>query len=190
MARVLLGGARPSDLNAAFAANPQPPRLVYGNTIFDYSLRFVWDLKAHTEAWRYPVSGTTKRGQASAPLNDQEAIRECVAEQGLGFLVVGGVAVADEDGSFVEWHRKFKIAHGVKKMAANSDKSRVRKSAFEPRHVEAFYFHNSLEWTRLKRLDTSPASSRVSSLRAPRVGLGSGGVPSTSSTCRKPGRVV
>lgn len=132
-------------LNAAFTANPRPPQLVYGNTTFDYSLRFAWDLKAHTEAWRYPVSGTTKRGQASAPLNDQEAIRECVAEQGLGFLVVGGVAVADEDGSFVEWHRKFKLANGVKKKAANSDKSRVRKTAFEPRHVEAFYFHNSLE---------------------------------------------
>ncbi len=72
-------------LNAAFAANPAPPRLVYGNTTFDYSLRFVWDLKAHTEAWRYPASGTTKRGRADAPLNDKEAIRKCLSRAGPGF---------------------------------------------------------------------------------------------------------
>lgn len=131
-------------LNAAFTPNPNPPRTRYGNTSFDYSLRFVWDLKAHTEAWRYPVSGITKRGQGVAPLNDQESMGACIEEQGLGFLMVGGEAVADENGAFVEWHRDFKSSQGVKSKPSNSGRSRQRKATFEPLHVEAFYFHNAL----------------------------------------------
>lgn len=131
-------------LNAAFTPNPSPPRTRYGNTSFDYSLRFVWDLKAHTEAWRYPVSGSTRKSQGVAPLNDQESMDACIEDQGLGFLMVGGVGVADEDGAFVEWHRAFKVRQGVKSKPSNSGKSRQRKAAFEPIHVEAFYFHNAL----------------------------------------------
>ncbi len=76
-------------LNAAFTPNPSPPRTRYGNTAFDYSLRYVWDLKAHTEAWRYPVSGRTLTGQGVAPLNDQESMSACIEDQGLGFLMAG-----------------------------------------------------------------------------------------------------
>ena len=54
-------------LNASFAPNPNPPRTRYGNTPFDYSLRYVWDLKAHTESWRLPSTGPSRRGQPSAP---------------------------------------------------------------------------------------------------------------------------
>ncbi|MGB7450241.1 MAG: hypothetical protein WA892_14090 [Ornithinimicrobium sp.] len=130
-------------LNSAFTPNPNPPRIRYGNTSFDYSLRFVWDLKAHTEAWRYPLSGATRRGQSAAPLNDQESMAACIEDQGLGFLMVGGVAVADEDDVFVDWHRSFKMRQGVKSKPSNSGKSRQRKAAFEPLHVEAFYFHSA-----------------------------------------------
>lgn len=73
-------------------------------------------------------------------LNDEEAIRTCVAEQGLGFLIVGGDALMDEDGAFVSWHRAFKAANGRSNAApSNSGKSRVRKAAFAPLHVEAFW---------------------------------------------------
>ena len=127
-------------LSSAFAPNPNPPRINFGNTTFDYSLRYVWDLKAHTESWRFPLSGGRRSGQSAAPLNDQEAMEACIAEQGLGFLMVGGDAVADEDGTFVQWHRDFKQKQGKKSSPSNSGKSRLRKAAFEPLHIEAYYF--------------------------------------------------
>lgn len=127
-------------LNRAFTPNPSPPRSVYAKTAFDYSLRFVWDLKAHTEAWLTPSTGVLRRGRIAAPLNDQAAMDLCIADQGLGFLMLGGLAVADETGAFVDWHREFKLANGVKSKSSNSGQSRMRKASFEPLHVEAFWF--------------------------------------------------
>ncbi len=129
-------------LNDAFTQAPDPPRLRFGNTAFDYSLTYVWDLKAHTESWRFPSSGQVRSGQSSAPLNDQQAMDECIAEQGLGFLVVGGIAIADEDEAFVRWHRQFKLAQGRRPTPSNSGRSRLRKAAFEPLHVEALFFRD------------------------------------------------
>lgn len=132
-------------LNAAFTPNPDPPRVRYGRTDFDYSLRYVWDLKAHTEKWRTPSTGSVVKSSASsmAPLNDQQAMDECIGEQGLGFLMVSGVAIEDEDGAFVSWHRERKQAKGVVSRPSNSGNSRRRKAAFEPLHVEAFFFHDT-----------------------------------------------
>lgn len=131
-------------LSAAFTPNPNPPRSTYENTPFDYSLAYVWDLKAHTEFWQLPDSGRTKRGRVEAPLNDQLAMDACIADQGLGFLMLSGIAVGDEDGSFVEWHREFKKVAGVKSRSSNSGRSSLRKAAFEPLHVDAFWFPNTL----------------------------------------------
>lgn len=144
-------------LNAAFAPNPNPPRIKYGRTDFDYSLGFVWDLKAHTESWRAPSTGRLhkKRGR-DTPLNDEQAMNECIAEQGLGFLMLSGTAVEDEDGSFVGWHRARKLAKGVKPRQSNSGNSRQRKAAFEPLHVEAFFFHNT------EQLDAAKAAGLLS----------------------------
>ncbi len=146
-------------LNEAFVPNPNPPKTRYGNTRFDYSLRYVWDLKAHTETWRYPTIGAMKTGQPSAPLNDQEAMDACIDEQGLGFLVVNGEAVADEDGSFLNWHRALKAEHGVSSKTSNSGNSRLRKAAFMPRCVEAFYFANS------QALEAAKAAGHVTGFR-------------------------
>lgn len=129
-------------LNAAFAPNLNPPRVRYGRTDFDYSLRFVWDLKAHTEAWRTPSTGARSKAGVQAPLNDQEAMERCIEEQGLGFLMVSGVAIEDEDGSFVDWQRARKMSKSVKSRPSNSGRSRRRKAAFEPLSIEAFFFHN------------------------------------------------
>ncbi|MFJ1510298.1 hypothetical protein [Cellulosimicrobium funkei] len=131
-------------LSAAFAPNPDPPRSTYENTPFDYSLHYVWDLKAHTESWLLPLTAARRTGQSSAPLNDQAAMDACIADQGLGFLMLSGEGVADEDGSFVAWHREFKRARNVKSKPSNSGQSRMRKAAFEPLHVEAFWFPNLL----------------------------------------------
>lgn len=126
-------------LSAAFPTNPTPARSRYGNTTFDYSLNRVWDLKAHTEEQILPISGRTVRGKPDMILNDEAAISACVAEQGLGFLVIGGRALMDEGSTFVEWHRGFKAAQGIRSAASNTGTSRIRKAAFSPLHVEAFW---------------------------------------------------
>lgn len=72
-------------------------------------------------------------------MNDVSAIRSCVEEQGLGFLVLHGAGVMDEDGSFVAWHRALKAAHGVRSQPSNSGRSRQRKAAFVPIRVDAVW---------------------------------------------------
>lgn len=139
-------------LNSAFTPNPNPPKSKYGNTPFDYSLKYVWDLKAHTESQVLPVSGVTKRGLPGAPLNDQAAMNACIAEQGLGFLMVGGNALMDEDREFYYWHRAFK---GKEPAPSNTGRSTMRKAAFEPMHIEAYWFANT------GALDAARASGQV-----------------------------
>lgn len=130
-------------LNTAFPPKPVPVRVRYGNTSFDYSLNYVWDLKAHTEEQVRPVSRLNTWASPDTLLNDEKAIRACVAEQGMGFLVLGGLAVMDEDQQFVTWHRAFKEAQGIRSARSNSGRSRLRKSAFIPRQVEAFWIPNT-----------------------------------------------
>lgn len=126
-------------LGRRLAPNPNPPRTKYGPEPFDFSLNFVWDMKAHTEAWLDPLTGKTDRGQTSMPLNDAESMDLCIADQGLGFLTVGGVAIADIGDAFKTWHDGFK---GKASAPSNHDRSRRRKAAFEPLHVDAFWFAN------------------------------------------------
>lgn len=126
-------------LNTVFAPNPNPPRIKYGPKPFDYSLNFVWDLKSHTESWLDPATGIMTSGQSGAPLNDAQSMDECIADQGLGFLMVGGTAIADAGGAFKAWHDKFK---GKAAAPSNSGASRRRKAAFEPLHVDAYWFAN------------------------------------------------
>lgn len=118
-------------LNAAFPPLEAPLRVRYGNTNFDYSLNFVWDLKAHTERWRNPSSGTVSRGRSEVQLNDERAIRECVEDQGLGFLMLSGDAIDDTNWEFATWHAEFK---------GRSEPQRRRlKAGFDPVQVEAFW---------------------------------------------------
>lgn len=127
-------------LSRRFAPNPNPPRTKYGPEPFDFSLNFVWDMKAHTEAWYDPLTGETSSGRPSMPLNDAESMDLCIAEQGLGFLTVGGLAIADIDDVFKTWHDGFKRKAPA---PSNRDRSRRRKAAFEPLHVDAFWFANT-----------------------------------------------
>lgn len=142
-------------LSRAFAPSHEPPRSRYGNTVFDYSLRFVWDLKAHTASRILPKTGDRRSGGRAAVLNDQEAVRRCVRDQGLGFLLLSGQAVMDEDGQFVEWHRALKTHHGVRIQPSNSGRSRVRKSSFAPMRLDALWLPN------LPTLDAAVAAGIV-----------------------------
>jgi hypothetical protein len=115
------------------------PRVKYGQTVFDFSLNYVWDLKAHTQ--KYSAS-TGKPIASSVILNDEEAVRACVREQGLGFLILSGRAIPDADGSFREWQDQRK---GKPSAPSNSGKSRVRKAMFAPLTIESYWIANSDE---------------------------------------------
>ena len=124
-------------LAAALTPNETPPRVRYGNTTFDYALNWVWDIKVHTEIQVFDARVLSAKNETL--LNDEQAIRECVEEQGLGFLIVGGAAQMDESGVFLAWHRAHKSTVGVVSAPSNSGQSRTRKAAFDPLHVEAFW---------------------------------------------------
>ena len=154
-------------LNAAFKPSPEPPQTRFGNTEFDYCLNFVWDLKAHTKSWCGPNGDHIKNGTTGAILNDVEAMDACVIKQGLGFLMVSGIAVADTDGSFVRWHRELKAKNGKKVSSSNSGKSRVRKSAFQPTEIEAIFFSDILMFNAAKSAGVITGFSQ--GVQAPKV---------------------
>lgn len=123
-------------LDTAFRPNPTPPQRKFGNTVFDYALNHVWDLKSHTAEKYFPVSGRISRPRKAVQLNDMAAVRECVAKQGLGFLILDGRGEMDEDGAFKAWHDAFK---GRAPRPSLSGNSRLRKARFAPLAVEAYW---------------------------------------------------
>lgn len=130
-------------LASAFTPKKDPPRVRYGHTTFDYSLNWVWDIKVHTEL-QIDSDLRITPGRNDTLLNDERATRACIAEQGLGFLIISGAARMDDDGEFVEWHRLHKAQQAGKKPAPrNGSKSRMRKAAFSPIQAEAFWLPNT-----------------------------------------------
>lgn len=129
-------------LASAFTPRLDPPTVRYGNTVFDYALNFVWDIKVHTEVQVF--GDRIKPGKNETLLNDDRASRDCIREQGLGFLIVSGAAEMDESGEFVEWHRQFKARmRGRAAAPSNSGISRTRKAAFDTICVESFWVPNT-----------------------------------------------
>lgn len=122
-------------LNGLFPPPATPVRARYNNTPFDYSLNFVWDLKCHTERWINSATRVLSSGRPVVQLNDERAIRECVEDQGLGFLMLSGEAVEDIDLDFAIWHAEFKGKDGPQR--------RRVKAGFTPLHVEAFWISDT-----------------------------------------------
>ena len=126
------------------------PRVSYGATTFDYaSPTRVWDAKAHT-AWSRPYGAHDVRPtKASSPLwlNDARAMRECIDEQGLGFLIVDGLAGLDADGAFRRWVERYGAQHGKKPSGyvASTGRSRPRKVDWTPLHLRALWVQNTYE---------------------------------------------
>jgi hypothetical protein len=104
----------------------------FGNVTFDIRRRHVWDLKAHSsDANRW------------APLNDVEAIRDCIVTHGgLGFIVMSGPCVYESDGEFKAWHDGLKGGPSSysRKIAQRGAVSRRRKVSFSPDRLVAFRF--------------------------------------------------
>ena len=100
----------------------------YGNVTFDLQSKLVWDLKVHV-------------GEGGmVPLNDQEAVRDCIKENGfLGWMILTGAATYASDKDR-EWHTNFKgglSAYSISNRAAGKPKRRI-KGTFTPGKIVAF----------------------------------------------------
>lgn len=126
-------------LEAAFTPREDPPQTRYGNTVFDYALNHVWDIKVHTE--RKVFVDRNIAGDNGILLNDWEATVACIEQQGLGFLMISGDAIMDETGEFYWWHQGVK---GKPTEGERSPKSRPRKSGFVPTQVDAMWLPDLL----------------------------------------------
>lgn len=138
-------------LNEAYPTPPVGgPRVRYGSTDFDYaSPTRVWDAKAHT-AWSldYPLfEGRPRRASRTMWLNDARAMRDCIAEQGLGFLIADGLAGLDVDGSFRRWLVDYGAANGKRPSGyvASTGRSRPRKASWTPLRLRAIWIENTFE---------------------------------------------
>jgi hypothetical protein len=120
----------------------------FGNTGFDYRLIRVFDLKVHSE------------GSGSMWLNDAEAMETAILTTGgLGFIVVAGSPVPDEDGTFRSWHDELKgtTSDYVREARARGARRRQRKAAFLRTRIDVYFIdgierlHHGLEhgWLRL-----------------------------------------
>ncbi|MCM3515470.1 hypothetical protein [Nocardioides sp. P86] len=158
-------------LNASFTPNVPGPRRAYGSTAFDYALSWVWDIKVHTSI--QTIGPVNKRASDVMLLNDERAVRDCVDEQGLGFLVVSGDAVMDHNGEFKVWHDTWKAKRSGRASApSNSGSSRVRKSAFNPLHVDAYWVPDTLALG--SAILSGQLTPRAQGRQAPRVAGGVG----------------
>ncbi|RYG13418.1 MAG: hypothetical protein EON92_05550 [Burkholderiales bacterium] len=113
------------DLVNTFGGGPTS----FENTVFDYSLTEVWDLKCHSDS------------SSEAILNARGAIETCLTARGFGLLVLEGTTQVD-DGSFREWQRDFRKANGRSPAPRAHPPAFKRKSkaSFLPTRLDAFYF--------------------------------------------------
>ncbi|MEU4360493.1 hypothetical protein [Promicromonospora sp. NPDC023987] len=138
-------------LNEAYPTPPVGgPRARFGSTVFDYtSPTRVWDAKAHTaKTTNIPPDGQpAKRANSTMWLNDARAVHECVAEQGLGFLIVDGLAGLDALGEFRAWHKAYAESDGrpLSGYVASTGTSRPRKATWAPLSLQAIWIENALE---------------------------------------------
>lgn len=108
----------------------------YGSTIFDYNGQRTWDLKTHSSA---------NNKSHYAPLNDSLSIQEAVKDGGLGFIVLSGEPVFENEQEFYEWHN-----YELRKNARSdrSRNSRRLKTGFNPMSIDFIFIENleSLEY--------------------------------------------
>ena len=100
----------------------------FGNVEFDLQSKLVWDLKVHVD------------GKNRVPLNDQEAVRDCISQTGfIGWMILTGSATyaSDEDR---QWHTDFKgglTSYAKSNRALGKNKRRI-KGTFAPESIVAF----------------------------------------------------
>ena len=109
------------------ALDGQPLRLL--NTTFDYSKRFIWDLKVHSSRDNTVI------------LNSVDSTREALDLGGFGFIVLSADATYDDDGSFKDWHREQRISAGKKSKPRTLERKYIRrsKSIVIPKRIDIFF---------------------------------------------------
>ena len=108
-----------------------------GATEFDYARNFVWDLKTHGQE----KLASPKDLANEAPLNDRDAILQCVEERGLiGFLILSGASSYDGCVEFDAWHRRMRGAAPSK-----SQHPRRLKVSLHPVTLQAYVFQGTNE---------------------------------------------
>ena len=97
----------------------------------------MWDLKTHGQE----NLTSPKDLSGEAPLNDREAILQCVEERGLiGFLVLSGASSFDGCVEFDAWHRKMRGAAPSKSLHP-----RRLKVSLHPVTLQAYVFQGTNE---------------------------------------------
>lgn len=108
----------------------------FGQTRFDYQMRWVWDLKAHAG------NGANGRTSHKVITNDYGACVACInGHAGVGFIVAEGRAAYDSDGSFKRWHDELKGGRSAYERArvARGAASRRRKVSFTVARYSAIF---------------------------------------------------
>lgn len=125
-------------LRRRFEGGPHP----VGSTTFDYRGIRTWDLKSHSER---PGSRRTNQ----VPLNDRASIREAVTQDGLGFIILRGAPLYEDEESFYEWHNT--VVRGKQK-AVRPARSRRLKTGFSMTALDFFFIDNA---NRLEELESA-----------------------------------
>jgi hypothetical protein len=95
------------------------------NTEFDYVLKNIWDMKAHST-----VSSSGKTADQNAILNDSRAMELAINNGGLGLILLNGIPTYDME--FTKWHKQFR-GDGV------GEPGRTLKSKFVASELEMYF---------------------------------------------------
>jgi hypothetical protein len=95
------------------------------NTEFDYVLKNIWDMKAHST-----VSSSGKTADQNAILNDSRAMELAINNGGLGLILLNGIPTYDME--FTKWHKQFR-GDGV------GEPGRTLKSKFVASKLEMYF---------------------------------------------------
>lgn len=104
-----------------------PAECRYGSSTIDLFQLIPWDLKAHAAG---------ERGEI--PANSTEAIDGAIEDYGyIGFIILEGEPIRDDDGAFREWHESLKGSRSKYSLEreARGAAPRARKKAFIPQRI-------------------------------------------------------
>lgn len=98
------------------------------NTVFDYSLENIWDIKTHSDS-----DSKGKNASGLVILNDSRAVDLALQNGGLGLILLSGIPTYDYE--FTKWHKIFRGDSG-------NDPIRILKSKFEVLSLDMFFIPN------------------------------------------------
>lgn len=98
------------------------------NTIFDYALNNIWDIKTHSS-----LNSKGKQSNGLIILNDSRAVDLAINNGGLGLILLSGIPTYDVE--FTKWHKIFRGG-------SSTEPVRTLKSKFQVQNLDIFYIPN------------------------------------------------